>query len=102
MAIPWPSSSHGERSNSFHLLLSDDELKLLKLLAEREGLNPSDYLRMLIRSMPAGGTNVLQGMRLGAALAGKGHVTMGEFFETYHGLKAAHPTPEEPKKKKAK
>jgi hypothetical protein len=38
-----------ERGNSFHLLLSDDELKLLKLLAEREGLNASDYLRLLIR-----------------------------------------------------
>ena len=38
-----------ERKNSFHLLLSDDELKLLRLLAEREGLNASDYLRLLIR-----------------------------------------------------
>jgi hypothetical protein len=38
-----------ERKNSFHLLLSDDELKLLKLLAENEGLNASDFLRMLIR-----------------------------------------------------
>jgi hypothetical protein len=38
-----------ERKNSFHLLLSDDELKLLRLLAEQDGLNASDYLRMLIR-----------------------------------------------------
>jgi len=38
-----------ERKNSFHLLLSDDELKLLRLLAEREGQNSSDYLRLLIR-----------------------------------------------------
>ncbi|MGA2451056.1 MAG: hypothetical protein ABTD50_20540 [Polyangiaceae bacterium] len=42
-----------ERNNSFHLLLSDDELNLLKLLAERDGLNASDYLRMLIRMMPS-------------------------------------------------
>jgi hypothetical protein len=32
-----------ERTNSFHLLLSDDELKLLKLLAERDGLDASEY-----------------------------------------------------------
>ena len=38
-----------ERNNSFHLMLSDDELKLLKMLAEQKGLNASDYLRMLIR-----------------------------------------------------
>jgi hypothetical protein len=38
-----------ERKNSFHLLLSDDELKLLRLLAEREGQNASDYLRLLLR-----------------------------------------------------
>lgn len=40
-----------ERKNSFHLLLSDDELKLLQLLAEREGLNASDYLRSLLRQL---------------------------------------------------
>jgi len=38
-----------ERKNSFHLLLSDDEMKLLRLLAEQEGLNASDYLRTLVR-----------------------------------------------------
>ena len=38
-----------ERKNSFHLLLSDDELKLLKLLADRDGLNASDYLRSILR-----------------------------------------------------
>ena len=38
-----------ERKNSFHLLLSDDELVLLQLLAEREGLNASDYLRTVLR-----------------------------------------------------
>jgi hypothetical protein len=40
------------RDNSFHLLLSDDELKVLRLLAEQEGLNASDYLRLLIRRQP--------------------------------------------------
>ena len=57
-----------ERNNSFHLLLSDDELKLLKLLAEREGLNASDYLRMLIRSMPSASPQILRGLQIGAAL----------------------------------
>jgi len=48
-----------ERKNSFHLLLSDDEMKLLKLLAEREGLNASDYLRMVIRTVPSTSTQAL-------------------------------------------
>jgi hypothetical protein len=57
-----------ERPNSFHLLLSDDELKLLKLLAEREGLNASDYLRSLIRQMAGSPPHLAQALRLGAAL----------------------------------
>ena len=57
-----------ERTNSFHLLLSDDELKLLKLLAEREGLNASDYLRSLIRQMAGSPPHLAQALRLGAAL----------------------------------
>ncbi|HEY8038775.1 MAG TPA: hypothetical protein VIF15_03245 [Polyangiaceae bacterium] len=60
-----------ERTNSFHLLLSDDELTLLKLLAEQEGLNASDYLRMLIRTMPGASAHVVHGMRLGAMLGGR-------------------------------
>lgn len=40
-----------ERKNSFHLMLSDDELKLLRLLAEQEGLSASDYLRTMMRRM---------------------------------------------------
>ena len=52
-----------ERDNAFHLPLSDDELKLLKLLAEREGLNASDYLRMLIRTMPTSAGAVAVGRR---------------------------------------
>jgi hypothetical protein len=43
-----------ERPNSFHLMLSDDELALLRLLAEREGLNASDYLRRLLRQEASG------------------------------------------------
>ena len=60
-----------ERKNSFHLLLSDDELKLLKLLAEREGLTASDYLRLLIRTLPTTSPQVVQAIRIGAALGGK-------------------------------
>jgi len=101
---PWPSHGHHktmaiERNNSFHLLLSDDELKLLKLLAENAGLNASDYLRMLIRSMPSPSTQVMQGMRLGAALVGK--FSVSELLESYGGAKAAAEGPEEgaPKKR---
>lgn len=57
-----------ERTNSFHLLLSDDELSLLKLLAERDGLNASDYLRSLIRQMAGSPPHLAQALRLGAAL----------------------------------
>ena len=57
-----------ERTNSFHLLLSDDELKLLKLLAEKDGLNASDYLRSLIRQMAGSPPHLAQALRLGAAL----------------------------------
>ena len=57
-----------ERKNSFHLLLSDDELALLKLLAEREGLNASDYLRSLLRQMAGASPTAVHVMRLGAAL----------------------------------
>lgn len=57
-----------DRNNSFHLLLSDDELKLLKLLAEKDGLNASDYLRSLIREMAGARPHLAQAMRLGATL----------------------------------
>ncbi len=57
-----------ERKNSFHLLLSDDELNLLKLLAEREGLNASDYMRSLLRQMAGASPHMAQAIRLGAAL----------------------------------
>jgi hypothetical protein len=87
-----------ERNNSFHLLLSDDELQLLKLLAEREGLNASDYLRMLIRSVPNASTQVAQGIRIAAALGTK--VDLATLFEAYvDSIKASSPAAA---KKKAK
>jgi predicted transcriptional regulator len=90
-----------ERTNSFHLLLSDDELKLLKLLAEREGLNASDYLRMLIRTMPNTSQHLLHGMRLGAVLGS--NVDLSKLFEAHSdAARQARPGPEEAKKKKAK
>ena len=90
-----------ERTNSFHLLLSDDELKLLKLLAEREGLNASDYLRMLIRTMPSTSARLLQGIQLGAALGAK--VDLAKMFEARsEALKSAPLPVEETKKKRSK
>jgi hypothetical protein len=96
-----------ERTNSFHLLLSDDELKLLKLLAERDGLNASDYLRMLIRMMPStNAPNMAQVMRLGATLGSLGHagkVDLAKVFEAHSdSLKAAKADVEDAKKRKAK
>jgi hypothetical protein len=70
-----------ERKNSFHLLLSDDELTLLKLLAEREGLNASDYLRSLLRQMAGAPPHLAPLIRLGAALGGK--VDLAKALEPY-------------------
>jgi hypothetical protein len=88
-----------ERNNSFHLLLSDDELKLLKLLAEKEGLNASDYLRMLIRTMPDSQSH----LRLPAV----GRAEMARLFETYaDAIRQAQESKAaaagDPKRKKAK
>jgi hypothetical protein len=92
-----------ERNNSFHLLLSDDELKLLKLLAERDGLNASDYLRMLIRMMPSTSSpNIGQVMRLAATLGGTGGGLTKLFEEHADAFKLARASSEETKKKKAK
>jgi hypothetical protein len=68
-----------ERNNSFHLMLSDDEMKLLRLLAEREGLNASDYLRTLLRQMAGTPAHLAQVIRLGAALGGK--IDLSEIVE---------------------
>lgn len=80
-----------ERKNSFHLLLSDDELKLLRLLAERDGLNASDYLRSLLRQMAGAPRHMAQAIRLGAVLGGKGDLARA--LESYAV---------EPKRKKAR
>jgi hypothetical protein len=94
-----------ERNNSFHLLLSDDELKLLKLLADRDGLNASDYLRMLIRMMPSTSSPTLaQATRLGATLAslslGDGKADLAKVFEAHSdAMKVAKSNAEGPKKK---
>jgi hypothetical protein len=90
-----------ERTKSFHLLLSGDELKLLRLLAERAGLSASDYLRMLIRTIPSTSPQLLQGIRLEAALGGK--VDLAKLFEAHSdAVKLAKSDVGESKKKKAK
>lgn len=68
------------RPNSFHLLLSDDELELLRLLAEREGLNASDYLRTMLRRLAGAPTHLAEVLRLGAAL---GAPDLAKMVETY-------------------
>jgi hypothetical protein len=73
-----------ERTNSFHLLLSDDELTLLKLLAEREGLNPSDYLRTTLRQLAGTPPHLAQAIRLGAALAGK--IDLAKAFQRHSAM----------------
>jgi hypothetical protein len=60
-----------DRKNSFHLLLSDDEAKLLKLLAEREGLNASDYLRTLLRRMASTPPRIAEVLRVSELLGVK-------------------------------
>jgi hypothetical protein len=65
-----------ERNNSFHLMLSDDELGLLRMLAERDGLNASDYLRTLLRREAAGSSAAAMRHAMGvAALVGGGALT---------------------------
>ncbi len=69
-----------ERNNSFHLMLSDEEMKLLRLLAEREGLNASDYLRLLLRQSAGAPPHLAQLLRLGAALGDK--LDLSKLMET--------------------
>ena len=89
-----------ERTNSFHLLLSDDELGLLKLLAEREGLNASDYLRMLIRTMPTVSAQAVHALRLGAV---GGQMQLSKLIEGYSdAIKLSAAGVDEGKRKKAK
>jgi hypothetical protein len=90
-----------ERTNSFHLLLSDDELKLLKLLAERDGLNASDYLRTLIRTMPSTSSPMATASVAARALGGR--PDLATLFEAYaEAIKPADAQSDKAKKKKAK
>jgi hypothetical protein len=59
-----------ERNNSFHLLLSNDELKLLRLLAEREGLTASDYLRATLRRLAGASPHSLGVLRAAELMGG--------------------------------
>ena len=76
-----------ERKNSFHLLLSDEELKLLRLLAERVGLNASDYLRSLLRQMAGTPPHLARVIRLGAALGGK--IDLSQMMDSHSALSKA-------------
>jgi DNA-binding GntR family transcriptional regulator len=38
-----------DRTKQFHMLISDDEDRMLRALAEADGLNASDFLRSHIR-----------------------------------------------------
>jgi hypothetical protein len=96
-----------ERTNTFHLLLSDDELKLLKLLAERDGLDASEYLRSMIRMMPStNAPTIAQVTRLGATLGSLSHagtIDLAKLFEAHSdAVKLAKADVEETEKKKAK
>lgn len=62
-----------ERKNSFHLLLSDDELTLLQMLAEREGLNASDYLRTMLRRLAGMSEQQAMGLRVADLLKTLGY-----------------------------
>jgi hypothetical protein len=95
-----------ERNNTFPLLLSDDELKLLKLLAERDGLDASGYLRSVIRMMPsANAPTIAQVARLGATLGSlsrTGKVDLAKLFEADRDAVNATPEVEATKEKKSK
>ncbi|MEO6419177.1 MAG: hypothetical protein ABIP39_07210 [Polyangiaceae bacterium] len=76
-----------ERKNSFHLLLSDDELSLLRLLAEREGLNASDYLRTIVRRMSATPPHLVDVMRVTELMGVK--ADFGKLKEAHAALSKA-------------
>jgi len=62
-----------DRKNSFHLLLSDDELSLLHMLAEREGLSASDFLRTTLRRVAGMGAQQAMGIRVADMLRTLGY-----------------------------
>lgn len=88
-----------ERKNSFHLLLSDDELTLLRLLAEREGLNASDFLRTMLRQLAGAPPHMTQAIRLGAALGG---LNLVEALEPYSRKRKAKPKAKTPKPRRGR
>jgi hypothetical protein len=57
-----------EPKSRVELWLSEDELRLLERLAEREGLSREDYLRLLIRQHAARPAQLAQAFRHGAGL----------------------------------
>lgn len=61
------------RKNSFHLLLSDEELSLLHLLAEREGLTAADYLRTMLRRFAGLSAHQAMGLRIADAMRTLGY-----------------------------
>lgn len=56
-------------------------MNLLRLLAEREGLNASDYLRSMLRQLAGTPPHLAQAIRLGAVLGGK--VDLAKALEPY-------------------
>jgi hypothetical protein len=93
------------RKNSFNLLLSDDEARLLELLAEREGLDPSDYLRALIRAAPSTSTTFAH--TTAAAIAARTLIGTGidirKLFETHaQAMRLANSEADATERKKAR
>ena len=88
-----------ERKNSFHLMLSDDELELLRLLAEREGLNASDFLRSVLRRVAGPPPHLAMALQLGDHLAKSG-VSATSWYAALHELAGAKRKPKPKPKKK--
>jgi hypothetical protein len=92
------------RKNSFELLLSDDEARLLELLAQREGLDPAEYLRALIRMAPS--TSPTFGHTTAAALTVRALIGAGLDLQNFQKvvearvrlMELAESAAEEPKK----
>lgn len=77
------------RKNSFHLMLSDDELSLLHMLAEREGLNASDYLRMMLRRLAGTAPHMAEMLRLGELM--RSDATLAKILDDYRTPAKAKP-----------
>jgi hypothetical protein len=77
-----------ERKNSFHLMLSDDELTLLHMLAEQAGQNASDYLRTVMRQLAGTPPHLKQMIHINALLGGR-----AELVKKWTELTGAASTP---------